>query len=1594
MNFKNFIKNFVPFSLLLLAFVAGASPSFADTATQSYSAANAPGIQSCTKGYDLLSGEQQYSKQLIKGALPYSIIYKGQVRSNGWSIINYLDPMQTAGGWSDNYTNYIANFVQPDAITLSASAKYGAGQYLAEVYVVKLPGVEQEFYFHELIKIAPNGGVQVDSNGNLESEVTRINDAVDPLSKQFLTEEGTQPSSGTQYGDINFSKSQANGQIIVIRNGITYIATISQLSQNGSWNQGTAYLRFTQATYPNGTKLTFGYDSNFNMTTVEDNRNNKLTLTHSPSQTIPFTNGSNPQISNAALPMQLPVSDVKLFTQSQTGYGSNNDIQEAELYYYTYDSYDQKNNPVRRYIPRVVYNYALNNGNAIATFNYSVYLTGGMSFAFQLLHGQSTVDPNKYGFPILASVYNELGNQVENWLYSNQNYVFNPANQTLSTSQTTVTAALYPGNTTNVYPSNANTVWGTTTTYDDVANTISMSFAPDNVNNQTTSISMSTPSNTQMTMNISGYPCVTDGAHPLSQVVFDTGNARVTSITDYNQNQTTYAYEALQRIWYVIEAVGTQFQRKTTYYYTTLSDGSTPNNFNTPNSIAAPELNVTNTINLRGQITEQDKAYPNQPTSLSQKITYVYYEDSSQPNYGLLKYMTPPRESAGQIQEATWYFYDTNGNISQTQRNVSSNGTRVLRTTSYTNYNSAGLPQNISYPDGSTDTIQYDSAYHAHITTHTSGSLTQITTATYDALQHLQWSQDSDGFITNYIYDNLGRLAQKTAPNGNYETYAYFPNNVIHQVKQIGSNGTTISMQDKELDGNGRVRRTQNGWAGGQTVDLVYDNNGNVKNTTTALGIVNQWTYDSLNRVATHIDGNNYTDTKDFDDADNNKTESAANTAGSSRLFKNQNLLRQEQNSDFGEKDYAYDLDNNPTGITHVDRQCAFNSIDEMNRPVNNTCSSTASNYSSLAYNDSYVYDQSAYGNLDHVTANTADGVNTDYGYDTLHRVTSKSQHNTTPQAWGYPSSTLTNGYTYSTAGRLQTFTYPSGNKVTFGYDNTSGMLARIQWGTTYILQNITYDGADRLSNFTWGNGGTWQQWLNDQNLVQKIVNTGSGGNQVFQETYDVYDNDGNLKQKTKNSTDIFTYGYDNNYQLTSEGFTNAPAGGTTYSTSYTYDNNGNRKTVSSTNPLIGSATYTYVTNNHLATWSKNGVSMPFSYTNQGEMNQTYSGPASYDYAGRRREEGQNPNYPQYTFEHFDYNHKHERTFRGGSNIDRQYAYDESSHLIGEYDASGNVIVEYVWMGDRPVAAVYPGNRIVYITTDYLGKPRQGMDAQTGQQVWYWNPDAFGVQQPTDVTLTNGVVINLRFPGQYFDVQSGLYYNLNRFYSPELGRYMEPDPTGLKAGLNPYAYAGNNPVMNTDPTGLLSADDYRGMYALDWEAYKAGQLTYDQFTKNAQMYGESIAHPSSDFFNWSNLSNAVMFFLTDGLAKNSVVSSASTDTTMSPLLQRYLSGSGGRWGSSSTRALNDELATGLEAKGFTITGGAGRASEEWFAGPGGGTKGGTFVDITATNGTSTIRIQTVTTLSDGVTPTPAEAAAAARIRAQFPNDKLILVPKR
>ena len=109
-----------------------------------------------------------------------------------------------------------------------------------------------------------------------------------------------------------------------------------------------------------------------------------------------------------------------------------------------------------------------------------------------------------------------------------------------------------------------------------------------------------------------------------------------------------------------------------------------------------------------------------------------------------------------------------------------------------------------------------------------------------------------------------------------------------------------------------------------------------------------------------------------------------------------------------------------------------------------------------------------------------------------------------------------------------------------------------------------------------------------------------------------------------------------------------------------------------------------------------------------------------------------------------------------------------------------------------------PSRRVLYFDVDQLNTPRAARD-QSGNVVWRWESDAFGSTAPT---ANAGVVVNLRFPGQYYDQESGLDYNQNRDYDPSSGRYVESDPIGLRGGVNTYAYVNGNPLGYIDSLGL------------------------------------------------------------------------------------------------------------------------------------------------------------------------------------------------
>ncbi len=132
-----------------------------------------------------------------------------------------------------------------------------------------------------------------------------------------------------------------------------------------------------------------------------------------------------------------------------------------------------------------------------------------------------------------------------------------------------------------------------------------------------------------------------------------------------------------------------------------------------------------------------------------------------------------------------------------------------------------------------------------------------------------------------------------------------------------------------------------------------------------------------------------------------------------------------------------------------------------------------------------------------------------------------------------------------------------------------------------------------------------------------------------------------------------------------------------------------------------------------------------------------------------------------------------------------------------------------IYQGIIPVAYAANGDgEIFYVHNDHLGTPLK-MTNEIGLVVWQAVYDPFGKAAVNEDVDGDGktVEMNVRFPGQYYDVESELHYNYFRTYDPELGRYITSDPIGLLGGINTYAYVGGNPIRKFDIFGLLTFFD-------------------------------------------------------------------------------------------------------------------------------------------------------------------------------------------
>jgi RHS repeat-associated protein len=184
-----------------------------------------------------------------------------------------------------------------------------------------------------------------------------------------------------------------------------------------------------------------------------------------------------------------------------------------------------------------------------------------------------------------------------------------------------------------------------------------------------------------------------------------------------------------------------------------------------------------------------------------------------------------------------------------------------------------------------------------------------------------------------------------------------------------------------------------------------------------------------------------------------------------------------------------------------------------------------------------------------------------------------------------------------------------------------------------------------------------------------------------------------------------------------------------------------------------------------------------------------------------------------YRYDAFDRRIAKERLDSDGSVVEAvRFAWD-GTVLAEEHHTGRGATTTYEWAADSglPVAQTTraPGEglsqetvneRFFAVVTDLVGAPTE-LVSEDGVSAWRSRTDLWGGPTGPATSAPTSVTCRLRFPGQYWDEESGLHYNYFRYYDPEVGRFLSPDPLGLDGGPNPHAYV-PNPCAWIDPFGL------------------------------------------------------------------------------------------------------------------------------------------------------------------------------------------------
>ena len=809
--------------------------------------------------------------------------------------------------------------------------------------------------------------------------------------------------------------------------------------------------------------------------------------------------------------------------------------------------------------------------------------------------------------------------------------------------------------------------------------------------------------------------------------------------------------------------------------------------------------NTTRITNGEGQETRISYNQTKQPVSIIDPlgiITKLDYDTTG-------NLITSTRAQGTPDQTVTTNRYDTQGNL------IAS--TTGSATTSIS-YNDNGLPITISDPEGGVTRLSYDSIGNLTAITDPKGNTTSYQ---YDSAGNRTAVRNALNQTTSYSYNLAGRIAaitdplsrttslesdfnnnitKLTPPTGSATSYQYDANGNITSItkgnatttRSYDATGRLISITDAEgnttrydyagagcsscggsseqprlitdplgnniertFDKAGRLKASKDPL--GNTTSLTLDPLGRVLAVTDANSTITRLTRNPLGRIITKTDGNSNTTNFSYDSLGN--LTSLVDQNGNRTSFDYDKAGRQTRETRPLGQNLSYSYYPNGLLKTATDPKGQTTSYvyDANNRLIETSYADGTK--------DTFSYD--AAGNM---ITYARPGISASMQYDQLNRKTEETVN--------YGPFSKTYRYSYDSQGNKQTFSTPEGKTYSYSYNSNNQVTQITADGKTISLD---YQWI-RQTKTTLPNNTTTDYQYNANNWLAAIETKQNSS--TLQSQQNSFDNIGNIVTKaTEQGTTA--YAYDKTYQLTQ-------ANGPSQNETFSYDKAGNRtsnNSVSNANNQLtttSTATYSYDNNGNTLTKTENSQTTQYSYDARDRLTQVTVNGQTINYAYdpfNRRIKKQTPTETTY------------------------YLYAEEG-LIGEYSETGTPKKTYSWLpdstwGTNPVTLT-ENNKTYYFHNDHLGTPQKLTDEQ-GMVVWQASYEAFGKATITTATITN----NLRFPGQYYDEETGLHYNWNRYYDPQTGRYTQEDLIRFNAGdENLYRYVQNNPINWKDPYGL------------------------------------------------------------------------------------------------------------------------------------------------------------------------------------------------